>query len=106
MTVGFLAAVALLLVILVLDFRQPDAASSFAADVQRFTAALPPAFPDRQLQNQPSNEETAAPATEQLRGLLAASGGPAAEADHDPSDDLLRRFMQWRLKTSSAENAQ
>jgi hypothetical protein len=105
-TVGFLAAVALLLVILVLDFRQPDPASSFAADVQRFTAALPPASPDRQPQDQPSNEDTAKPAIEQLRGLLASSGGPAAKADRDPSDELLRRFMQWRLKSSSAENAQ
>jgi hypothetical protein len=105
-TVGFLTAVALLLVILVLDFRQPDPASSFAADVQRFTAALPPASPDRQPQDQPSNEDTAKPAIEQLRGLLASSGGPAGQADRDPSDELLQRFMQWRLKSSSAENAQ
>jgi hypothetical protein len=106
-TVGFLAAVALLLVILVLDFRRPDPASSFAADVQRFTAALPPASPDRQPRDQPSNEDVAKPAIEQLRGLLASPGGPAAQADRDPSDELLlRRFMEWRLKSSSAENAQ
>jgi hypothetical protein len=102
-TVGFLAAVAL---VLVLDFRRPDPASSFAADVERFTAALPPASPDRQPQDQPSNEDTAKPAIEQLRGLLASSGGPAGQADRDPSDELLQRFMQWRLKSSSAENAQ
>ena len=109
--VGFSAIVALLFVILMPGFRRPDAASSFSADVRQFTAALPPQSQDRQsqdqqLQNQPSSEDAAKPAIEQFQRLLASPSEPAAQADRDPSDKLLQRFMQWRLKTSSADNAQ
>jgi hypothetical protein len=109
--VGLLAIVALLFVILMPGFPRPDAASSFSADVQQFTAALPPQSQDQQSrnhqsQNQQSSHDAAKPAIEQFQRLLASSGEPAAQVDHDPSDKLLRRFMQWRLKTSSADNAQ
>jgi hypothetical protein len=104
--VGFSAIVALLFVILMPGFRRPDAASSFSADVRQFTAALPPQSQDRQSQDQPSGEDAAKPAIEQFQRLLASSSEPAAQAGRDPSDNLLQRFMQWRLKTSSADNAQ
>jgi len=105
-TVGFLAIVALLFMMLMPGFRRADTASSFSADVQQFTSGLSPQSQDRQSQDQQSSEEAAKPAIEQFQRLLAASSEPAAQADRDPSDKLLRRFMQWRLKTSSAENAQ
>jgi hypothetical protein len=100
-TVGFLAIVALLFMILMPGFRRADTASSFSADVQQFMSGLSPQSRDRQ-----SSEDTAKPAIEQFQRLLASSNEPAAQADRDPSDKLLRRFMQWRLKTNSAENAQ
>ena len=100
-TVGFLAIVALLFMMLMPGFRRADTASSFSADVRQFTSGLSPQSQDRQ-----SSEDAAKPAIEQFQRLLAASSEPAAQADRDPSDKLLRRFMQWRLKTSSAENAQ
>jgi hypothetical protein len=58
---GFSAIVALLFVILMPGFRRPDTASSFSADVQQFTAALPPRSQDQQ-----SSEDTAKPAIEQF----------------------------------------
>jgi len=107
-TMGFLALVALLFVIMMPSFRQSDTASSFSADVQQFKAAL-----SRKPQQQPSREDAARPAIAEFQSLLgpssepvAPSSEPAAQADRDQSDELLRQFMQWRQKTSSGARAQ
>jgi hypothetical protein len=115
------AVVALILVILISGVRRSDTASSFLDDVQQFKAALPSQLQDRQSQDrekqdqqpqdrqqqdQPSSKEPAKPATEQFQRLFASSGKQAAQPDRDTSDKLLQRFMQWRQKTGSAENAQ
>ena len=110
------AVVALLLVILISGVRQSDTASSFSVDVQQFKAALSSQSKDRekqdqqaqdrQQQDQPPSKEPAKPTTEQFQRLFASSGKPAAPPDREPSDKLLQRFMQWRQKTGSAENAQ
>jgi hypothetical protein len=97
--VGLLAFVALLFVIVMPNFRQPDSAASFSATVQQFTAALPP-------RHQPPSEHATRPAIAEFHSLLAPSSEPATQADHDQSDELLRQFMQWRQKTNSAANAQ
>jgi hypothetical protein len=115
------AVVALLLVILISGLRRSDTASTFLVDVQQFKAALSSQLQDRQSQDrekqdqqaqdqqkqdQPPGKEAAKPTTEQFQRLFASSSKQAAQPDRDPSDDLLQRFMQWRLKTGSAENAQ
>jgi hypothetical protein len=107
-TMGFLAVVALLFVIMMPSFRQSDTASSFSADVQQFKAAL-----SRQPQQQPPSVDTARPAIAEFQSLLgpssepvAPSSEPAAQADRDQSDELLRQFMQWRQKTNSGARAQ
>jgi hypothetical protein len=110
------AVVALLLVIVISGVRQSDTASSFSVDVQKFKAALSSQSKDRekqdqqaqdrQQQDQPPSKEPAKPTTEQFQRLFASSGKPAAPPDREPSDELLQRFMQWRQKTGSAENAQ
>ena len=115
------AVVALILVILISGVRRSDTTSSFLDDVQQFKAALPSQLQDRQSQDrekqdqqpqdrqqqdQPSSKEPAKPATEQFQRLFASSGKQAAQPDREPSDKLLQRFMQWRQKTGSAENAQ
>jgi hypothetical protein len=120
------AVVALLLVILISGLRRSDTASTFLVDVQQFKAALSSQLQDRQSQDrekqdqqaqdqqkqdpqqqdQPPSKEAAKPATEQFQRLFAPSGKQAAQPDSDTSDKLLQRFMQWRLKTGSAENAQ
>lgn len=103
-TTAFLAIAVLLFVIMMPGFRQADHASSFSADVQRFTAAL-----SRQPERQPSDGDAAKaadpakPAIAQFQSLLASSGEPAAQADR--SDTILRRFMLWRQKANSAGNA-
>jgi hypothetical protein len=109
--VGFAAVVALLFVLLMPGDRRTDTASSFSADVRQFTAALPPQAQDPQpqgpqSQGRPSREDAAKPVIEQFKRLLAPPGAPAAQADRDPPDTLLQRFVRWRLKTSSAETAQ
>jgi len=108
-TTVFLAIAVLLFVIMMPGFRQADNASTFSADVQRFTAALP-----RQPERQPTGGDAAKaaivdapkPAIAQFQSLLASSGQPAAQAGNDRSDTLLRQFMLWRQKTNSAGNAQ
>ena len=109
------AVVALLLVILISGVRQSDTASSFSVDVQQFKAALSSQSKDREKQDQqaqdrqqdqPPSKEPAKPTTEQFQRLFASSGKPAAPPDREPSDKLLQRFMQWRQKNGSAENAQ
>jgi hypothetical protein len=110
------AVVALLLVILISGVRQSDTASSLSVDVQQFKAALSSQSKDRekqdqqaqdrQQQDQPPSKEPAKPTTEQFQRLFASSGKPAAPPDREPSDKLLQRFMQWRQKNGSAENAQ
>jgi hypothetical protein len=110
------AVVALLLVILISGLRRSDTASTFLVDVQQFKAALSSQLQDRekqdqqaqdpQQQDQPPSKEAAKPATEQFQRLFAPSGKQAAQPDSDTSDKLLQRFMQWRLKNGSAENAQ
>ncbi len=100
-TMGVLAIVALLFVIMMPGFRRPDTASSFSADVQQFKAAL-----SRNPQQQPPSEDAARPAIAEFQSLLASSNDAAARADHDQSDELLRQFKQWRQKTNSAANGQ
>jgi hypothetical protein len=110
------AVVALLLVILISGVRQSDTASSLSVDVQQFKAALSSQSKDRekqdqqaqdrQQQDQPPSKEPAKPTTEQFQRLFASSGKPATPPDRESSDKLLQRFMQWRQKTGSAENAQ
>jgi len=105
------AVVALILVILISGVRQSDTASSFSVDVQQFKAALSSQSKDRekqdrQQQDQPPSKEPAKPTTEQFQRLFASSGKPATPPDRESSDKLLQRFMQWRQKTGSAENAQ
>ena len=100
-TMGFLALVALLFVIMMPSFRQSDTASSFSADVQQFKAAL-----SRKPQQQPSREDAARPAIAEFQSLLGPSSEPAAQSGRDQSDELLRQFMQWRQKTSSGARAQ
>jgi hypothetical protein len=105
------AVVALLLVILIPGLRRSDPVSSFSADVQQFMAAPSSQSQDRQLQDrpkqdQPSSKEAAKPTTEQFQRVFASPGEPAAQPDRASSDKLLQRFMQWRLKNGSAENAQ
>jgi hypothetical protein len=100
-TMGVLAIVALLFVIMMPGFRQSDTSSSFSADVQQFKAAL-----SRKPQQSPPSEDVAKPAIAEFQSLLASSGDAAAQADHDQSNELLRQFMQWRQKTNSAANAQ
>jgi hypothetical protein len=120
------AVVALLLVILISGLRRSDTASTFLEDVQQFKAALSSQLPDRQSQDrekqdqqaqdrqqqdlqkqdQPPSKEAAKPTTEQFQRLFASSSKQAAQPDRDTSDNLLQRFMQWRLRTGSAENAQ
>jgi hypothetical protein len=114
--VGFSAIVALLFVVLMPEFRRSDTASSFSADVRQFTAALPPGPQDRPPQDrspqdrpprdQQSSEDATKAVIAQFQRLLAPSGAPAVQADRDPSDQMLQRFMQWRLKAGSADNAQ
>jgi hypothetical protein len=106
-TTAFLAIAVLLFVIIMPGFRRVDNASTFSADVQRFTAAL-----SRQPERQPSDGDAAKatvvapakPAIAQFQSLIASSGEPAAQAER--SDTILRRFMLWRQKTNSAGNAQ
>jgi hypothetical protein len=110
------AVVALLLVILIPGLRRSDPVSSFSADVQQFMAAPSSQSQDRQSQDrpnqdrpqqdQPLSKEAAKPTTEQFQRVFASPGEPAAQPDRAPSDKLLQRFMQWRLKNGSAENAQ
>jgi hypothetical protein len=100
-TLGVLAIVALLFVIMMPGFRQLDSASSFSADVQQFKAAL-----SRKPQQPPPTDDAPKPAIAEFQSLLASSSDAAAQANHDPSDELLRQFMQWRQKTNSAANAQ
>ena len=109
------AVVALILVILISGVRQSDTASSFSVDVQQFKAALSSQSKDREKQDQqaqdrqqdqPPSKEPAKPTTEQFQRLFASSGKPATPPDRESSDKLLQRFMQWRQKTGSAENAQ
>jgi hypothetical protein len=104
-TMGFVAIVALLFVILMPGFRQPDSASSFSADVERFTAAL-----SRQSERRPSGGEAAKPAIAEFQSLLVPPSAPSAQVDHDRSSErskeFLRQFMQWRQKVNSAGNAQ
>lgn len=115
------AVVALLLVILISGLRRSDTASTFLVDVQQFKAALSSQSQDRQSQDrekqdqqaqdrqqqdQPSSKDTAKPTTEQFQRLFASPSNQAAQPDRDTSDKLLQRFMQWRLKNGSAENAQ
>jgi hypothetical protein len=100
-TVGILAFVALLFLILMPGVQQHDTAQSLSADVQQFKAAL-----SRKSQPQPSSGETAKPAIAEFQSLLTPSSGEqAALADHDQNDILLRKFLQWRQKTDSAANA-
>jgi hypothetical protein len=123
--VGVSAVIALLLVILIPTFRRPDTASSlpassvpassvpasslpassFSADVQQFKAALPPRSQDQPSQNRLPSEDAATPVIEQFQRVLASPSEPAAQAGREPSDKLLRGFMQWRQKTGPAENA-
>jgi hypothetical protein len=98
-TMGFLAIVALLIVIMMPSFQHSDTASSFTADVQQFTAALA-----RQPQPQPPSDGAARPAIADFKSLLASSSERAAQPDQ--SDGLLRQFMQWREKAKPAANAQ
>jgi hypothetical protein len=130
------ALIVLALLILIPGLRRSDTASSFLVDVQRFKAALSSQSQDRPSQDrqsqdrqsqdqqtrdqraqgqqaqdppkqdQPSSENTAKPATEQFQRLFASSNKPVAPADPDASDKLLQQFMQWRLKSGSAEHAQ
>jgi hypothetical protein len=100
-TMGVLAIVALLFVIMMPGFRRSDTASSFSADVQQFKAAL-----SRKPEQQPPSEDAARPAIAEFQSLLASSNGAAARADHDKPDELLRQFKQWRQKTNSAANGQ
>jgi hypothetical protein len=115
------AVVALLLVILISGLRRSDTASTFLEDVQQFKAALSSQSKDRekpdqqaqdlekqdrQQQDQPPSKEPAKPTTEQFQRLFAQSSKPAAPPDRDTPDNLLQRFMQWRQKTGTAENAQ
>jgi len=83
--------------------------------VQQFKAALSSQSKDREKQDQqaqdrqqdqPPSKEPAKPTTEQFQRLFASSGKPATPPDRESSDKLLQRFMQWRQKTGSAENAQ
>lgn len=114
--VGLAAIAALLFVLLTPGVRQSDTASSFSADVRQFTAALPPQprdwqpqdrqSQDQQSQDQQASENAAGPAIAQFQRLLTSPDAPAAQAGREPADKLLRRFMQWHLKTSLAENAQ
>jgi hypothetical protein len=114
------AVVALLLVILISGLRRSDTASTFLEDVQQFKAALSSQLQDREKQDQqaqdlekqdrqqqdpPPSKDTAKPTTEQFQRLFASPSKQAAPPDRDTSDKLLQRFMQWRLKTGSAENA-
>jgi hypothetical protein len=101
-TAGLLVILTLIFVIFMPGFRRgPDAASSFTADVRQFKMALPPSSLELQ-----SSEAAAKPVIRHLQQPLASSSEPAAQADRDRSDELLQRFMQWRLKKSSAENVQ
>lgn len=105
------AIVALLLVILIPGLRRSDTVSAFPADVEQFTAAPSSRSQDRQpqdrpKQDQPLSKEAAKPTTEQFQRVFASPSEPAAQPDSAPSDKLLQRFMQWRLKNNSAETAQ
>jgi hypothetical protein len=100
-TMGALAIVALLFVIMMPGFRRSDTASSFSADVQQFKAAL-----SRKPEQPPPSEDATKPAIAEFQSLLASSNDAAARADHDKSDELLRQFKEWRQKTNSAASGQ
>jgi hypothetical protein len=97
--VGFSAAVALFIAIMMPGFRQADTASLSAAKVRQYSLS-----PSGRSQDQRSSDETAKPAITEFKSLLAPSGEPATPVDRNQSNKLLQQFMQWQ-KNSSAEDA-
>jgi hypothetical protein len=92
---GVVAVVALLLVIMKPASRQ-SVASSIPSDTTGSTSTVPP-------QSNQGNVESK-PALSELKALLASP--PSQPATHDQSQQLLRRFLQWREKANTTETSQ